>query len=123
MDREDSVEQRDRVDGQGEGWAAVVDILPVLTSRGLSVPESRLDCRVMDVGRGGTWGLITCSSSGGRLWALSSLAVRESALEVHGDSQHLPRMARKCSMRAEVRGKWNQKQPLASSSKDCSRVT
>lgn len=44
---EDREEVRERVEGQGEGGAAV-DALSDLTSRGLSVPESRLIWRLRD---------------------------------------------------------------------------
>lgn len=121
---EDREEVRERVEGQGEGGAAV-DALSDLTSRGLSVPESRLDWRLRvtegeDRRVGGgvwrSWGPVSSPPSSWR-------AAWDRAREVQGDSQHLARMVRKCSMRAEVRGKWNQKQPLANSTRDWSRAT
>lgn len=52
----------------------------------------------------------------------SCRAAWDRARDVQGDSQHFAKMVRKCSMRAEQGGKWNQKVPLATSTTDCSRA-
>lgn len=121
-DKVDMVELQDSVEGHWEGGIAE-DTLSDLFKSGLSVPESMLECLVWVTGgeneEGGGWGgCLTTSFS----WTFSCWAAWDRAWDVQGDSQHFAKMARKCSMRAEVWGKWSQKEPLATSTRDCSKA-
>lgn len=125
-DMDDMVEVQESVEGHGEGGAAE-DALADLFRSGLSAPESMLDRLVLVTGAedeldegGGLGGHLSSTTSFS--WMFSCRAAWDRAWDVQGDSQHFAKMARKCSMRAEVWGKWSQKEPLATSSRDCSKA-
>lgn len=122
-DSDDMAELQESVEGHGEGGMAAEHTLSDLFNSGLSVPESMLEPLARFVGgedEGGQgW---CCRLSTSFSWMFSCWAARDRAWDVQGDSQHFAKMVRKCSMRAEVWGKWSQKEPLATSTRDCSKA-
>lgn len=101
------VELQESVEGHGEGGVADSGALSDLFKSGLSAPESMLDCLMRVTGgedeleKGVGWG--GCLSSTTSFSSMfSCLAAWDKACDVQGDSQHFAKMARKCSMRAEV---------------------